>query len=233
MPHDNMLRFAYVHAPDGSPDLEFRFAGVAPTMPLPVHIYIRLHRQDEPARFDAVLFTDPQPESLHEVGYVRDDVVSVVDGSQAAFAITHGDIMFDDLSYYPRFNRIIGTIGLPWFNCFGNHDMNLEAPDNTHAAETFKRVFGARWGLAFDAGLGFLKQRSQRGAGAAEEKPSPREPVSTAGTRPAEPLDRPFRAAKSLFSRFAATGGAGIPDRARCGRPFESSWSERTPVDKI
>lgn len=141
----NLPRFAYVHAPNGSPDLGFRFAGVAPTGPLPGSIDFALHRQDETPRFDAVLFTDPQPESLHEVGYIRDDVVAVVDASQAAFGITHGDIMFDDLSYYPRYNRIVGTIGLPWFNCRGNHDMNLEAPDNTHSAETFKRVFGARW----------------------------------------------------------------------------------------
>ena len=69
----------------------------------------------------------------------------------AAFGITHGDIMFDDLSYYPRYNRIVGTIGLPWFNCCGNHDMNLEAPDNVPRGETFKRVFGARW-LAFQHG---------------------------------------------------------------------------------
>jgi hypothetical protein len=143
-PATNLPRFAYVYAPNGSPDLGFRFAGLAPTGPLPASIDFGLHRRDEPARFDAVLFTDPQPESLNEVGYIRDDVVSVVDGSRAAFGITHGDIMFDDLSYYPRYNRIIGTIGLPWFNCRGNHDMNLEAPDNTHAAETFKRIFGAR-----------------------------------------------------------------------------------------
>jgi hypothetical protein len=150
-PATNLPRFAYVHAPDGSPDLGFRFAGVSPTGPLPASIDFALHRRDEPATFDAVLFTDPQPESLNEVGYIRDDVVSVVDGAQAAFGITHGDIMFDDLSYYPRYNHIVGTIGLPWFNCRGNHDMNLEAPDNTHAAETFKRVFGARW-LAFQHG---------------------------------------------------------------------------------
>ena len=144
-PATNLRRFAYVHAPNGSPDLGFRFTGRASTGPLPASIDFALHRRDEPARFDAVLFTDPQPESLHEVGYVRDDVVSAVDASQAAFGITHGDIMFDDLSYYPRYNRIVGSIGLPWFNCRGNHDMNLEAPDNTHSAETFKRVFGARW----------------------------------------------------------------------------------------
>ena len=155
-PVTNLPRFAYVHAPNGSPDLGFRFAGVAPTGPLPASIDFGLHRQEEPARFDAVLFTDPQPESLHEVGYVRDDVVSVVDGSQAAFGITHGDIMFDDLSYYPRYNRIVGTIGLPWFNCRGNHDMNLEAPDNIHAAETFKRVFGARWHAFQHGGATFI-----------------------------------------------------------------------------
>jgi hypothetical protein len=149
-------RFAYVHAPYGSPELGFRFAGVAPTGPLPPSIDFALQRRAEAGRFDAVLFTDPQPESLNEVGYIRDDVVAVVDASAAAFGITHGDIMFDDLSYYPRYNRIVGTIGLPWFNCRGNHDMNLEAPDNTHAAETFKRVFGARWHAFQHGGATFI-----------------------------------------------------------------------------
>jgi hypothetical protein len=144
-PATNLPHFAYVHSPFGSPDLGFRFAGLAPTGPLPASIDFALHRNQEAAQFDAVLFTDPQPESLNEVGYIRDDVVSIVEASAMKFGITHGDIMFDDLSYYPRYNRIVGTIGLPWFNCRGNHDMNLEAPDNTFAAETFKRVFGARW----------------------------------------------------------------------------------------
>jgi hypothetical protein len=34
-PATNLPQFAYVHAPTGSPDLGFRFAGVAPTGPLP------------------------------------------------------------------------------------------------------------------------------------------------------------------------------------------------------
>jgi hypothetical protein len=150
-PVTNLPHFAYVHAPNGSPNLGFRFAGVAPTGPLPASIDFALRRGEDAGRFNAVLFTDPQPESLHEVGYIRDDVVAGVDASEAAFGITHGDVMFDDLSYYPRYNKIIGTIGLPWFNCRGNHDMNLESPDNVHAAETFKRVFGSRW-LAFQHG---------------------------------------------------------------------------------
>ncbi len=59
--------------------------------------------------------------------------------------------MFDDLAYYGRYNRIVGTVGLPWFNLPGNHDMNFEAPDNAHSKDTFKRVFGAR-DMAFQHG---------------------------------------------------------------------------------
>ncbi|MCW3475586.1 calcineurin-like phosphoesterase C-terminal domain-containing protein [Limobrevibacterium gyesilva] len=144
-------RFAYVHAPVGTPAaLDLRFPGLAPTGPLPESIDFPLRRQDEATRFDAVLFADPQPESLVELGYVRDDVVAQLgalpaSGVTPAFGITVGDLMFDDLSLYERHNRIVGTIGLPWYNCPGNHDMNLEAPDNRHSRETFKRVFGTRY----------------------------------------------------------------------------------------
>jgi hypothetical protein len=72
-------------------------------------------------------------------------VVAIVEQRGAASGIAHGGLMFDDLSYYPCYNHIIGSIGLPWYSCCGNHDMNLEAPDNTHSRETFKRVYGARW----------------------------------------------------------------------------------------
>jgi hypothetical protein len=51
--------------------------------------------------------------------------------------------MFDDLSLYGRYNRIIGQIGIPWWNIGGNHDLNFEAPDSRYSRETYKRVFGA------------------------------------------------------------------------------------------
>ena len=144
-PATQLPRFSYLHVPDGTPAaLGFRFAGIPPTGTLPESIDFPLRRQDEAERFNAILFTDPQPESLAEVGYIRDDVVIATAGVDAAFGVTHGDIMFDDLSYYGRYNRIVGSVGMPWYNCCGNHDMNLEAPDDTHSRETFKRVFGAR-----------------------------------------------------------------------------------------
>ncbi len=140
-----MPRFSHLHLPEGTPaSLGFRFGGIAPTGPLPASIDFPLRRQDEPSRFDVLLFTDPQPESLAEIGYIRDDVVATTTGTPAAFGITCGDLMFDDLAHYPRYNAIVGTVGMPWYNLPGNHDMNLEAPDDTHSRDTFKRVFGAR-----------------------------------------------------------------------------------------
>jgi hypothetical protein len=64
--------------------------------------------------------------------------------------------MFDDLSLYPRSNAIMGTIGLPWWNVGGNHDLNLEAPDRKYSRETFKRVYGPNYYAFFYAQTLFL-----------------------------------------------------------------------------
>jgi len=98
-----------------------------------------------------IVFADPQPESALEVDFIRDDVVNALIGSSAAFGMTIGDIMHDDLSLYPRLNRIIGQIGLPWYNIGGNHDLNYEAPSAKYSRETFKRIYGPPY-YAFEYG---------------------------------------------------------------------------------
>lgn len=136
-------RFYRIHQPGGSPaSLNLTFEGIAPTGPLPASVDFELMRQDEPKAFEVVLFTDPQPESDAEVDFIREDVVDALAGTNAKFGLTAGDIMFDDLSLYDRLNRIIGTIGIPWYNIGGNHDLNFEAPGHRYSRETFKRVFG-------------------------------------------------------------------------------------------
>jgi C terminal of Calcineurin-like phosphoesterase/N terminal of Calcineurin-like phosphoesterase len=145
-------RFSYIHQPEGTPSsLDFLYPGLAPTGPLPKSVDFALIRTKEPRRFAAVLFTDPQPESHAEIDFIRDDVVGGLNGIEAAFGITAGDIMFDDLSLYGRYNRIIGQIGIPWWNIGGNHDLNFESPSARYCRETFKRVFGANY-FAFEYG---------------------------------------------------------------------------------
>jgi 3',5'-cyclic AMP phosphodiesterase CpdA len=154
VPLDELMlpRFYYIHQPAGSPqDLNLRFRGIAPTGPVPESVDFPLQKVDEPQKFDVILFTDPQPESHAEVDFIRDDVVNGLIGVQAAFGMTTGDIMFDDLSLYPRLNRIIAQIGLPWYNIGGNHDLNFEAPNAKYSRETFKRIYGPNY-FAFEYG---------------------------------------------------------------------------------
>jgi hypothetical protein len=155
LPVDEQMlpRFYYIHQPAGSPaNLKLRYRGIDPTGPLPESVDFPLKKVDEPQKFDVLLFTDPQPESPAEVDFIRDDVVAGLIGNHAAaFGITAGDIMFDDLSLYPRLNRIVGQIGIPWYNIGGNHDLNYEAPDAKYARETFKRTYGPPY-YAFEYG---------------------------------------------------------------------------------
>ena len=141
---DNVPRHSYIHQPGGTPaELGLRYRGLAPTGPLPASIDFTLTRVDEPADFDVLLFTDPQPESRFELDHVRDTAIARALQIPAAFGLTTGDVLFDDLSLYGRSNRIVGQIGLPWYSLPGNHDLNMQAPDARYSRETWKRVFGS------------------------------------------------------------------------------------------
>lgn len=146
LPRDanNVVRYSYIHQPQGTPkDLGLRFRGVDPTGPLPASIDFTLTKVEEPEEFDVLLFTDPQPETRRELDHVRDTAVARAMTIPAAFGITTGDVLFDDLSLYGRSNAIVGRIGVPWYNIPGNHDLNMQAPDARYSRETWKRVFGA------------------------------------------------------------------------------------------
>jgi hypothetical protein len=136
-------RFYYIHQPEGTPaHLGLRYRGIAPSGPLPSSIDFALRKVDEPSRFDVLLLTDPHAGCPAELDFFRDDVVNPLIGTKAAFGLTAGDMMSDDLLLYARYNRIIGQLGVPWYNVIGNHDLNLDAPGRRYARETFKQTFG-------------------------------------------------------------------------------------------
>ncbi|MFK8111957.1 MAG: calcineurin-like phosphoesterase C-terminal domain-containing protein [Rubripirellula sp.] len=150
---DNLPQFYYIHKPAGSPS-DFRFAGVDPTGPLPKSIDFPLRKNPEPEKFKAIMFGDPQPRNLTEVEYITHDVIEQIiaeHAHDAAFGVTLGDIVFDDLSAMEPLNQAIALIGIPWYNVIGNHDLNLEAKDDSQSDETFERIYGPAY-YSFDHG---------------------------------------------------------------------------------
>ncbi len=138
---DRLPRFSYTHKPAGSPKL--KYAGLAPTGPLPISIDFALAPQKEPDTFQAIFFGDTQPRDLTEVGYFKHDIVDELIGTtQAKFGVTLGDIVFDDLSVMEPHNAAVALIGLPWWNVIGNHDVNADAAVRADFDDTYNRLYG-------------------------------------------------------------------------------------------
>lgn len=141
--------FYYLHRPQGSPKL--RFAGVQPTGPLPQSIDFPLTEQAEPELFRVILFGDTQPRNLLEVDYIAHDVIADIRKNSASFGVTLGDIAFDDLNVFEPLSQVVGLIGIPWYNVFGNHDANVDATSRRYLNETYERNFGPSY-YSFDYG---------------------------------------------------------------------------------
>ena len=170
-------RFHYLHRPEGSP-AGLRYLGIDPTGPLPSRLDFGLRRQKESSSFEAILFADTQPQTEQELDYIRDGVVSELIGTEAAFGMTMGDVLFDDLSMFPRYNSIIAKLGVPWYNVAGNHELNLFAGSDEYSLETFSRWYGPPY-YAFeygDAVFVVLDNVAYRGA-----DPSPSNPRANGG----------------------------------------------------
>ncbi|MGI9518332.1 MAG: metallophosphoesterase N-terminal domain-containing protein, partial [Pirellulaceae bacterium] len=146
---DQLPRFYYIHKPAGSPQL--RYAGVEPTGVLPRSIDFPLYSQEEPDKFQTILFGDTQSRNAQEIDYMNRSVIPELIGSQAAFGVTLGDIMFDDLSLYPYHNQSVAMIGIPWYNVLGNHDLNRDTSERRISNETFERWYGPTY-YSFDYG---------------------------------------------------------------------------------
>lgn len=152
--HQNKPEFYYIHKPAGSLDAGFNFPGVEPTGELPVSIDFPLIAEPEGTSdsFSVAFFGDPQPYTQEQVSYFRGDVIDPFLGRVVPFefGVSLGDLVGDQLDLFEPLNEAQSLLGVPWYNVYGNHDMNFLAglssetaddPDR-HADETFNRVYG-------------------------------------------------------------------------------------------
>ncbi len=144
---DRLPRFCYAHKPAGSPKM--KEPGFAPTGALPASIDFPLSPQKEPESFQMILFGDPQVRNQQEANYLARDLVAELAGSNAAFGVTLGDVVFNEPSMFGAVNRAIGQIGIPWYSAPGNHDLNFDSPSDDLSLETFRSIYGPRY-FSFD-----------------------------------------------------------------------------------
>ncbi len=145
----NLPRFHYIHKPQGSP--ASKYPGVAPTGPLPKSVDFPLYPQQEPGKFKTILVADSQTRTHAELGYYAHDIVESLVGTDAAFVIGLGDIVHDDLSLLEPINEINATVGIPWYNVIGNHELNHDSKNDRFSDETFERFYGPPY-YSFDYG---------------------------------------------------------------------------------
>ncbi len=130
-----------------------------------------------------LVLADPQTQNAFEVGRLRQETVPDVRdtvrtlGPLPLFGAGCGDLMFDDLTLFPEYERAVREMGVPFFQVIGNHDLVQEPTSDEQSSATFARHFGPTY-YSFDRGaihyvvlddvfwygsgyLGYLDERQQ------------------------------------------------------------------------
>lgn len=120
-----------------------------------------LKREKSPSSHEqglrVLVFGDPQPKSLVDVGHYGRGIVDAViaesavkahdaqlnwPGHAADLGLTLGDVVNDDLSLYPAIKRETARLQVPWLHAPGNHDINMEAARDDESLAGFHAALG-------------------------------------------------------------------------------------------
>ncbi len=146
---DKIPRFYYLHK--NKEESKLQGPSVPRSGPLPQSIDFPLVEQEEPDKFDVIFMGDPQPANIEHVNYLAHDILGELAGTSAAFAVTLGDITYDELDLYASINETCGAVGIPFYNTPGNHDANYDGINTFQHYETWRITFGPRY-YSFDYG---------------------------------------------------------------------------------
>lgn len=109
-----------------------------------------LPENDHEHRF--IIWADPQVKNEKDVQKLMSqsvpDVRKLVQAAGAGallHGITVGDIVWDNHDLFHSYNKAVEQMGIPFFQCIGNHDMDYNQGGDGESDNTFQKFYGPTW----------------------------------------------------------------------------------------
>ena len=106
----------------------------------------RLKKDDNEHRF--IIWADPQVKNAKDVEkMMAQSVPSTVktiaaNGEALWHGICVGDIVWDELALFADYDKAVSKMGIPFFQCLGNHDMDYRKGGDETSDDTFQQTYG-------------------------------------------------------------------------------------------
>ncbi len=108
---------------------------------------VQLAKNDNEHQF--IIWADPQIKNKKDVEKMMEESVPCVKKYVAAagagtliHGITVGDIVWDELGLFEDYNKAVAQMGVPFFQCLGNHDMDYRKGGDETSDDTFQLTYG-------------------------------------------------------------------------------------------
>ncbi len=94
-----------------------------------------------------LVLADPQTQDAREMARFHAETVPDVQATvrglgRPAFGVGCGDLMYDDLTLFPDYERGIQAMGIPFAQVVGNHDLDMAEQTDEGSVTTFASRFG-------------------------------------------------------------------------------------------
>ncbi|RYF91067.1 MAG: metallophosphoesterase [Chitinophagaceae bacterium] len=93
------------------------------------------------------IWADPQVKNAKDVDKMMSETVpdiqkQIQQAGPLLHAITVGDIVWDELPLFNDYANAVEKIGIPFFQCLGNHDMDYNKGGDESSDDSFQQTFG-------------------------------------------------------------------------------------------